>query len=303
MGLTFHTLDVFTQNRYAGNPLAVVLDADALMPEQMQAIAAEFNLSETVFVMAPENPAHSARLKIFTPTHELPFAGHPTVGTAILLAGLKHGETAAHEALLVLEEGVGPVRVGVVIRPGEAAYAEFDLPKMPRELDPPGDREAVARAIGLIGSDIGFDNHRPTNFSAGVPFAMVPVRDGEVLARSTPVAGLWKGAGFASPNHPNAFVYTRQTGNPDHAFRARMFAPEMGIFEDPATGGAVAALAGALEKFESLATGRHILPVEQGVEMGRPSLITLEVEVEAGQLKTARIGGHAVRVTQGNLVA
>lgn len=303
MGLKFHTLDVFTETPFAGNPLAVVLDADAADPAEMQAIAAEFNLSETVFVLAPENPAHTAKVRIFTPARELPFAGHPTIGAAILLAGLKYGIKTEHEAIVVLEEGVGPVRVGVVIRPGEAAYAEFDLPKMPQEMDPPEDREAVARAIGLIGSDIGFDNHRPTNFSAGVPYALVPVRDGDVLARSTPVGGLWKGAGFGSPDHPNAFVYTRQTGNPDSAFRARMFAPEMGIVEDAATGSAVAALAGALEKFESLAAGRHILPIEQGVEMGRPSLITLEVEFEAGQLVTARIGGRALRVTEGELVA
>lgn len=302
MGLTFHTLDVFTHRAYCGNPLGVVLDAEELDKTAMQLIAAEFNLSETVFVTAPKNPSFTAAMKIFTPACELPFAGHPTIGTAILLAELKYGVEEEREAIILLEQGVGPVRVGVIIRPGETAYAEFDLPKMPRELDPPADRDAVARAIGLNGSDIGFDNHRPTNFSAGVPFALVPVRDPDALARATPIVALWTGAEFGASGHRSVFVYTRHRDTDNYAFEARMFAPKSGILEDAATGSAVAALAGALEKFESLATGLHVVPVQQGAQMGRPSRITLEVGVEAGRLKTARIGGRALRMTQGTLV-
>lgn len=301
MALKFHTTDVFTSTPLAGNPLAVVLDADGMDEARMQAIAAEFNLSETVFVMAPENASHTAKVRIFTPARELPFAGHPTVGTAILLAELKHGTNAEHEAIVVLEEEVGTVRVGVVIRPGEAAYAEFDLPQMPKELPPTGDRDAVSRAIGLLGSDVGFDNHKPANFTAGVPYGFVPVRDMDTLAGAKPVGALWKGANFGDTGHSGVFVYTRQTGDPDHAFRARMFAPELGINEDPATGSAVAAFAGVVSKYESLGSGRHILPIEQGFEMGRPSLITLEMAFTGGELDSARIGGRAVRVSEGTL--
>jgi len=303
MGHSFHTLDVFTKTRFSGNPLAVVLDADDLDETSMQAIAMEFNLSETVFVMGPENPAHTAKLRIFTPARELPFAGHPTIGTAVLLAELKYASDTEQEAIIVLEEAVGAVRVGVVLKPGEAAYAEFDLPSPPKALEGPGDRDAVARAIGLSGSDIGFDNHKPTNFSAGVPYGFVPVRDMSVLARAVPMTALWKGARFGEPAHSGVYVYTSETSNPDHGFRARMFAPEFGITEDPATGSAAAAFAGVVEKFEALGTGRHVLPIEQGYEMGRPSLITLEVEFDAGRLENARIGGQALRVSEGTLQA
>lgn len=298
----FDTLDVFTSEAYAGNPLAVVHEAEGLSDAEMQAIATEFNLSETVFVLPPDNPAHRAKIRIFTPARELPFAGHPTVGTAILLAEQKVGTDAEHELIVTLEEGIGLVRVGVVIRPGEATYAEFDLPKLPEEMPAPRDREAVASAVGLIGSDIGFDNHKPTNFDAGVPYGFVPVRDRATLARAEPSQALWKAAGFGQPPASGAFVYTRPEAGADTVFTARMFAPLMGIAEDPATGSAVAAFAGVVEKFESLATGRHVLMIEQGVDMGRRSKIALEVEFAGGELKTARIGGRAVRIASGKFL-
>ena len=302
MAYKFHTLDVFTKTAFSGNPLAVVQDADDLDDAQMQTIAREFNLSETVFVKRASNPAHTAGLRIFTPHHELPFAGHPTVGTAILLAELKYGTADEHEAIVVLEEGIGQVRVGVVIVPGEATYAEFDLPQLPKELGPPGDREGVARALGLSGSDIGFDNHRPTNFSAGVPFGVFPVRDRAALSRVLPMQGLWKSAKAGEPPHSGAFIYTRGEGGEGPDFSARMFAPGLGFNEDPATGGAVAAFAGALEKFEALGEGSHVFSIEQGADMGRPSEITLEMEFSGGKLDNARIGGNAVQISTGELL-
>src|SRR5262249_5384254 len=158
MRLAYHVLDVFTNQRFGGNPLAVVLDADGLPPVRMQTIAREFNLSETVFVAKPENAAHSARVRIFTPTVEVPFAGHPTVGTAALLAVLKSSApTGNGDALIVLEEEVGPVRVGVRLRAGAAPFAEFDAPRLPQESGalPPADR--LAAALGLIPAEIGFE--------------------------------------------------------------------------------------------------------------------------------------------------
>src|SRR5262249_27393878 len=163
MRLPYYVLDVFTRTPFHGNPLAVVLEADALETGRMQTIAKEFNLSETVFVQKPEREAHTARIRIFTPGREVPFAGHPTVGTGVLLAELRftHGGSNG-EALVVLEEKIGIVRVGVRLRAGVAPFAEFDAPKLPEDLGalPPTDR--IAAALGLRTGEIGFENHRPT---------------------------------------------------------------------------------------------------------------------------------------------
>src|SRR3990167_5769232 len=171
-------LDVFTDRPLAGNPLAVVLDGDGLSDDRMQAIAREFNLSETVFVRPPENPAHSARIRIFTPARELPFAGHPTVGTAVLLALEGAAKNPArHETMLVLEETVGPVRCGAFVKGKGTGRAIFDLPVAAIEIGRTLDREAIANALNLLPVEVGFENHEPTVFSAGVPYAFVPVRD------------------------------------------------------------------------------------------------------------------------------
>ncbi|MBN9277777.1 MAG: PhzF family phenazine biosynthesis protein, partial [Hyphomicrobium sp.] len=184
MHLKFYTLDVFTETRFGGNPLAVVMNADALPTGLMQEIARELNLSETVFVQKAQNPAASARIRIFTPTVELPFAGHPTIGTGILLAQLRTGNPAAdQDALVVLEETIGAVRVGVRLRPGKAPYAEFDAPKLPEQAGEAPSSERLAAALGLTPSEIGFANHRPTQWSAGVPFTFVPVASMAAIGR------------------------------------------------------------------------------------------------------------------------
>lgn len=296
--LAFNTLDVFTDRALTGNPLGIVHAADELDGAAMQAIAAELNLSETVFVMKPVNPAHTARIRIFTPGRELPFAGHPTVGTAVHLAEAKFGRAVGREAIVVLEEEIGILRCGVRIVPGEASYAEFDVPRLAQETGKAAAKERLCAALGLVPSDIGFDNHKPTLFSAGVEFAFVPLRDRDALHRSRPVSATWKDTFGAA----GCYVYTRLPEATRHAFRARMFfGPSMGIREDPATGSAAAALAGVVARFEGLADGRHLLPIEQGIEMGRPSLVTLEVEIGAGRLTGARIGGKAVGVSEGHL--
>jgi trans-2,3-dihydro-3-hydroxyanthranilate isomerase len=297
MDYAFHTLDVFTTERFGGNPLAVVLDAKGLSSTQMQDIAREFNLSETVFVLPPDNPAHSARLRIFTPATELPFAGHPTVGTAILLAGLtgRMGEGAG-EAIVVLEETVGLVRVGVRRKAGEAANAEFDAPKLPEALTPIAPVDRLAAALGLAPSEIGFENHKPSRFTAGVPYTFVPVRSLDVIGRASLNSGYWAEA-FGPQD--GAYLYCRETLHTTSQFHARMFIPEIG--EDPATGSAAVALAGAIHKFDAPKNGITAYRIEQGHEMGRPSFIKLEVGLEHGALKTVRIGGHAVQVCKGTL--
>jgi trans-2,3-dihydro-3-hydroxyanthranilate isomerase len=301
MTRSFHTLDVFTDKKFEGNPLAVFPDGSGLSDEDMQRIAVELNLSETVFVLPPENAAHTAKVRIFTPGRELPFAGHPTVGTAILLAVQKLGESEREEdAIIVLEEGVGPVRVGVRIKPGEAPFAEFDVPVLPEEGGSVAPNDQLAAALGLAPNEIGFENHRPTQFSTGVPFTFVPVRDLDVIGNAVPQLQHWKDA-FGNGDHPNAFVYCRQTFHNDSAFHARMFAPLMGINEDPATGGAAAAFAGVVFKFDVPPDGIHAGVIEQGYEMGRASNIFQELEVSGSKLTKVRIGGHAVQVIEGTL--
>jgi trans-2,3-dihydro-3-hydroxyanthranilate isomerase len=297
MRLAYHVLDVFTDTRFGGNPLAVVLDADELDTERMQTIAREFNLSETVFVCKPQQAAHNARVRIFTPAIEMPFAGHPTVGTAALLAQLKApGQGGDADALVVLEEQIGIVRVGVRLRAGAAPFAEFDAPKLPEESGtlPPADR--LAAALGLIPAEIGFENHRPMRVAAGNTFAFVPVASLEAIAKAHVASAHW---GSAIQGGLGTFLYCRQTVHTTSSFHARMFAPDHGVAEDPATGSAAVGFAGIIHRFDELPDGLHKRTIEQGYEMGRPSQIELSLQVEGAKLATVRIGGHAVHVAEG----
>jgi len=297
MGRRYHIYDVFTERVLTGNPLAVVLDAQGLETAQMQAIAREFNLSETVFVLDADNPAYSARVRIFTPAVELPFAGHPTVGTAICLASERFGDiSSGQDAVIMLEEGIGPVRCGVRVK-DRTGFAEFDLPSLPSNLGTAKPKEILATALGLEPADITFENHKPSVWSAGLPYHFVPVRNGGVLATAYPVRETWTNA-FGDDS---VFVYTRDVEGHDHDFRARMFAPIAGIEEDPATGSAVAAFAGLVQQYDDHPDGDHVILIEQGDDMGRPSVIRLDMTVKNGVLEAARIGGHAVRVAEGIL--
>lgn len=301
MQLAYHTLDVFTERRFCGNPLAVVHDADGLSSEQMQAIAREFSLSETVFVTKPENPAHSARVRIFTPTREIAFAGHPTLGTAVLLAEIRAPDlNGERDAIVALEETIGTVRVGVRLKTGAAAFAEFDAPKLPQQAGTLPPVEKLAAGLGLIPSEVGFENHKPTCFAAGNAFAFVPVASMEALGRARINGSHWSSA-FEEQGLVGAYLYTRQCVHTTSAFHARMFAPAAGIAEDPATGSAAVNFAGVIQHFDDLPDGVHRRSVEQGYQIGRPSLITLTLTVAGGKLTTVRIGGSVVRVGEGML--
>jgi trans-2,3-dihydro-3-hydroxyanthranilate isomerase len=301
MARNYAIYDVFSASRLAGNPLAVILDGKGLDDAAMQAIARELNLSETVFVNPPENPAHTASLRIFTPGRELPFAGHPTVGTAIALAEARHPGQSI-DLVSVLEEKVGPVRTAVRLMEGEPTFAEFDLPRISVESAIEPDRQAIADALSIHAADIGFENHRISLWNAGVPFLFVPVRDlaSAEMIRFHPI--LWRQAS-AAMGHPGIFVYCYCRGGVHHAasFHARMFDSDQGIGEDPATGGAVAAMSGLIHRFDGLAEGNHPLMIEQGVEMGRTSHIHLHVDVKGEEIARARIGGQAVRIASGVL--
>jgi trans-2,3-dihydro-3-hydroxyanthranilate isomerase len=293
----FFTLDVFTDRPLAGNPLAVVLDSEGLDTPRMQAIAREFNLSETTFVLEPRDSVNTAALRIFTPARELPFAGHPTIGSAVMIAVVRAPEMLARGDLqIVIEEEVGPVRCSVR-RKGAAYFASFGLPALPFTL--PGVPEAaeVAAALGLTTADIGFDCHRISRYSCGTPYTFVPVAGIEAIARAAPDLARFR----AVFGEMGTFLYTRETTSPENAVHARMFAPRFGIPEDPATGSAAAAFAGVAQEFETPEDGVHTITIEQGFEMGRPSLIHLTMEIADGKLISGEIGGSAVVVSQGTI--
>lgn len=302
MALTYHVLDVFTDRRYGGNPLAVVLDADGLSDEQMQKIAGEFNLSETVFLLPSERPAHSAKMRIFTPRSEIPFAGHPTIGTATLLAELQSnpGNNGEKDALVVLEQGIGTVRVGVRLKDGAPAFAEFDAPKLPAAAGALPPVDVLAAGLGLMPNEVGFENHKPLCFAAGNTFAFVPVASLDAIRRARVNGSHWERA-FEQQGVVGAYLYTRQCEHTGHAFHVRMFAPQVGVPEDPATGSAAVGLAGLLHHFDRLPDGTHRRVVEQGYQMGRPSQIVLTLVISGGKLTTVRIGGASVRVATGTI--
>ena len=303
MRRAFHTLDVFTETRHQGNPLAVVLDSAGLDDAAMQTIAREFNLPETVFVFPPDDQLNTARLRIFTPAAELPFAGHPTVGTAVLLAELRaSGMLGGAGLTIALEEKIGLVKVDVTRQPGRASRAVFSLPVLPTMIPFQPDLPAMARALGLDALDIGFGAHGVAAWSAGVPFVMVPVRSLEAIGRAhvADSAG-WKSI-FGQVGMGAAYLYTRETSDPKHHIHARMFAPLKGIPEDPATGAAAAAFAGVAATCELPEDGVHQLVIEQGYEMGRPSQIALDLDIQHGRLVAASIGGSAVRMSEGVLL-
>jgi trans-2,3-dihydro-3-hydroxyanthranilate isomerase len=260
----------------------------------MQAIAREFSHPETVFVLPPSDPAHRARVRIFTPARELPFAGHPTVGTAVLL-GRIDGGGAARE--IVLEEGIGAVRCIVEPIGDLHGRARFTLPQLPAEAGPAPDDATIAAALGLSVADIGFRAFRPSRWSAGNPLTFVPVaRLGGVADYRLDPSKL-----IAAFGDSPVYLFCGECVEPSHAFHARMFAPALGVHEDPATGSAAAAFAGLLAARGGLADGEHAFAIEQGYEMGRPSVMGLALAIAGGRLVSASVGGDAVVVTEGTI--
>jgi trans-2,3-dihydro-3-hydroxyanthranilate isomerase len=300
MKLPFSTYDVFTNRRFGGNPLAIVEEADALSTEQMQTIAREFNLSETIFVRRPKDAANTASVRIFFPTDEIPFAGHPTVGCAIHLAAKKYKPGCSFETEIRLEEVAGLVPVKVS-RIGDVPRAQFTAPVVPFAVDVAlPSHEQIARALGLTHSDIGFDGHQPGVFKGGPSFLYVPLKTREALARARVIEPQWSEV-FATPGTRMAYIYTRGGDAAETAYRARAYAPHEGIPEDPATGSATAILAAQLLAAEKLKDGTHRFRLEQGYEMGRPSDLWLEADVAGAKLTAVRVAGQAVQIMSGVL--
>lgn len=299
MSRKYSTLDVFTDTALGGNPLAVVVDGGRLDDKQMQRIAGEFNLSETVFVTSQDATDCSADIRIFTPKNELPFAGHPTVGTAVLLAKL-NGLSDGGAIELTLNEKVGPVTCHVS-QAGQLATAIFALPKLPKVEEVDFNKELLAKALGINENQLGMEGHGNSVCNAGVPFPTVPLVDLDAMAainmNEIVLEECFEDLGFAV----ELYVYTKQCVNADSDYHVRLFAPAMGIAEDPATGSAAAGFAGQIMKYDKPEDGQHVFIIEQGIEMGRPSRIELSMSVENGQLVSAGIGGNAVIVGEGQL--
>ncbi len=275
--------DVFTTAPFGGNPLAVIPDATKLPEAALQRIAREFNLSETAFVYPPSDPSCHARVRIFTPTQELPFAGHPTIGTSIALFDLG---LAPNE--MQLELGVGPIPVTVA-----AGKARFVTP-VPLTTWPDLPIDVVAASASLSENDIRTNRHAPVIASVGMPFAFAEVRDRDALAAAHPQTDAFRAfePNWPAKTHYDLVLYVRDGQN----IRARMFAPLDGIPEDPATGSAAAALAAYLGELDGRSQS---FTVDQGVEMGRPSRIEAEVIVSDRRSVAVAIAGSAVKMMDG----
>lgn len=300
MNRRFFTLDVFTQSKLSGNPLAVVVDGSGFSDQQMQKIAAEFNLSETVFVTSTSSDFRAADIRIFTPKNELPFAGHPTIGTAILLAGLS-GLSDGEQCELVLNEKVGPVKCKVA-NTKNVMRASFKVPKLPtRQVFEP-DHQLLAGALGILPEDFQVEGHQPSVCDSGVPFPIIAINSLEAISainvNESKLEECFSTLGFAL----ELLVYCKQTSDKKVDYHVRLFAPAMGIAEDPATGSAAAAFAAQIMACDQPEDGTHDFVIEQGIEMGRPSRIELMMEVRDGALVKAAIGGAAVIVSEGKLL-
>jgi trans-2,3-dihydro-3-hydroxyanthranilate isomerase len=316
MDLPFHTLDVFTDRTFGGNPLGVFPDATHLSTELMQRIALEMNLSETVFLGPAETPDGSARVRIFTPGREVPFAGHPTVGSAIFLAteafaagtlGDALDASGAGETTLVLEENVGPVPVVVRFEAGRPVFARFTTALLPEHRPSPHEAGELAMMIGLTEADIGGVGPRgnplaPEMVSCGLEYFVIPVRTLDAVRRSVLDTARWQRM-LANAWAHHVYIVCMEGEGPDVDVHVRMFAPGSGVPEDPATGSAAAALGGYLSNVDGSQEAALSWTVEQGIEIGRPSLLYVEADRAGGDTSAVRVGGSAVAVSRGVMSA
>jgi trans-2,3-dihydro-3-hydroxyanthranilate isomerase len=299
MHLQFQTVDVFTGTQFVGNPLAVVLNAEGLSTGQMQAIAAEFNLAETTFVRPPKDPAHTAEVRIFTPRSEMPFAGHPNVGTAFVLAraGVCYGRPVGVDGV-IFEEKAGLVPIDI-LRDGPTVVGARLASPQPLSVGAEIAGELVASACGVSLADIETANHHPCIASCGAPFILAELKSRAALASASPNGDVFR---LEVSRHPavSIMIYT-QVDEADIDIRARMFAPHMNIPEDPATGSANVALIGLLAKLRPEPNLSLSKTIAQGVEMGRTSILQAKAEKHNGVVTATYIGGRCVPVMSGSI--
>lgn len=300
MNAHYLTCDVFTDRMFGGNQLAVFPDATEIPPELMPQIAREFNYSETTFVLPPADPSHTARVRIFTPGGELQFAGHPTVGTAHVLATIGKIPLTGDETRIVFEEGVGPVPVVIRSNKGRPEFAQLSVAKLPEVLTPPPGRERLAAALSLDTADLLDGQMVPETVSCGTPFLFVPLRDRAAVSRARVKPDAFEEAlrGYVTDH---VMVFALDAEHAGHDIRARMFAPSIGVPEDPATGSACVGLGGYLAARDARADGTLRWIVEQGFEMGRPSILEVEADKKNGAITGVRVGGRTVMVCEGTM--
>jgi len=290
------TVDVFTDRAFGGNQLAVVLDAQGLSTAQMQAIAVEFNYAETTFVLPPRDAANDAQVRIFTVTSELPFAGHPNVGTAFVLAK----EAAKPPARLKFEEGAGLVPLEILTQGGKVVGAELTAPQ-PLKRMTEASAEQAAACISLSAADIRIDRQAPQIISVGMPFLVTELTSREALRKAKPNADAFARV-FPVDGAFAIYFYTRDVppGEKPCDLQARMFFPALsGLTEDPATGSATVALAALLADLDPARDGELRLRIGQGFDMGRPSVLLTRVVKQGGKIITAHVGGGCVTMMEG----
>jgi trans-2,3-dihydro-3-hydroxyanthranilate isomerase len=298
MQLEFITVDVFTERRFGGNPLAVILDGRGVTTAQMQAIAAEFNLAETTFVLPPRDPAHTAEVRIFTPRAEMPFAGHPNVGTAFVLAreGQSQGRSVGEP--LLFEEKAGLVRLDL-LRDGATLVGARLAPPQPFTRGGVIAPDIVAATCSLATADIETADHAPCIASCGIPLAFAELKTRSALASARPRADVFS-EHWERDYIAGLLLYIRDPGG-GFDVEARMFAPHLGVPEDPATGSANVTLVGLLTRLRPESDLTLKLRISQGVDMGRPSLLEADAVKRDGKIASLSIGGRCVTMMRGTL--
>jgi trans-2,3-dihydro-3-hydroxyanthranilate isomerase len=299
MRYRYLTADVFTDKPFGGNQLAVFPDAKGLDDEQMFALAREFNFSETTFVFPPEKGG-TRKLRIWTPGGEVPFAGHPTVGTAHVLAEIGEIPLEGESTSIVFEEQVGPVPVKIRASGGKPVFAQLSVAKLPEIGPPVPTRETLASMLSLEPKDLVGGHFAPQSVSCGLPFLFVALKDRAAVKRSRIRVDQWErtlGSAWASM----IMVFSRDPEREGSDIRARMYAPGISVPEDPATGSACAALGGYLAARDTRQEGTLRWIVEQGFELGRPSILEVEVDKSAGAITAVRVGGASVMMGEGTI--
>jgi trans-2,3-dihydro-3-hydroxyanthranilate isomerase len=298
MRARYLTCDVFTDRVFGGNQLAVFPDASEIPPELMAPIAKEFNYSETTFVLPPDDPSHTAKVRIFTPGGELPFAGHPTVGTAHVLAAIGTVRLTGDRTDIVFEEKVGPIPVSIRSANGVPTFAQLSVAQLPEVGPPPPSPDVLAPALSLSVDDFALGATMPEAVSCGVPFLFIPLKNRDAVRRASVRLDLFNAA-LADYTTSKVMIFAMDPELDGHDVRARMFAPSIGVPEDPATGSACSGLSGYLAARDPRRDGTLRWVVEQGFEMGRPSILELEADKKDGAITAVRVGGSTVMVCEG----
>lgn len=293
MKYIYYTCDVFTDKRFSGNPLAVLPDASGLTSRQMQLIAREFNFSETAFVF-PAEQGYTRKVRIFTASQEVPFAGHPNIGTAFVLASIGEPGAIEDQVQITFEEQAGLVPITIRRLPDNRLWCELKAPE-PLSLGKTLSVEQIAKILSLAPNDINSSNHLPQLASVGLPFVIAELKTRDALKNISINLQDIDNDGF----HPFLYVYTR--GNESFDIYGRMFALVGAPVEDPATGSANCALAGLLSHYDKRSDGQFSWRILQGVEMGRPGILDVRSEKQGGTVTGIWIAGSSIMVSQGHI--